>query len=164
MVTYYPLAVGNSWTYMMKDGITYTNTVTGADGSVFTTHNSFQDKSSVVRKDGDNYLTDAYEPGNFQITLKEGLQKGDTWDINYTANTISCIQTMTVKGTGISMEVNGKNYPDLLLVEGDMKMNMNGTVLSMNCQTQNYYAPGIGLVLTTSSYGDWFGLVSYELK
>ncbi len=93
MTTYYPLAIGNNWTYKMKDGNTFTNTVTAVNGNTFTMKNSMQDKPATLRKDGDVYWTDSYEVGNFQITLKDGLKKGDTWEIKYKANNIESILT-----------------------------------------------------------------------
>lgn len=71
---------------------------------------------------------------------------------------------MTVKEAGISKEVDGKTYQDVILVEGDMKMNVGGNLISANYLVQYYYASGVGLVLTTSSYGEWMGLISYQLN
>ena len=51
-----------------------------------------------------------------------------------------------------------------MLLEGDMKMSMNGRPLPMSYLVQYYYAEGIGLILTTASHGDAMGLVSCELK
>jgi hypothetical protein len=160
----YPLAQGNAWTYKQKDGNTWSNTVTAVNGSEFTMMNSAANKSTVTKKEGDNYLTDAFEPNNFQILLKDNLKAGDTWEIKFTANGIQSILVMTVKEAGISKEVEGKTYADVVLIEGDSKMNMNGNIMSLNFLTQYYYANNIGLILTTSSYGDYHGLVSYILN
>ena len=163
MSTYYPLAVGNTWTYRMADGNTFTNTVTAADGDQFTMQNSMQDKLQYVKKDGSTYLADNFEAGNFQVLLKDDLQAGDTWQISYMANNFENLLDMTVLESGISKEVNGTTYDDVLLIEGDMKMNMNGQIMPLNYKVQYYYAPDIGLILTTSSHGDEMGLTSYEV-
>ncbi|MFI5172904.1 MAG: hypothetical protein ACHQFW_10965 [Chitinophagales bacterium] len=160
----YPLNAQNSWTYKQKDGSTYTNSVTAANGNEFTMLNSAANKSTLVKKDGNDYITDAYEPNNFQIFLKEGLKAGDTWEIKFTANGIQSILVMTVKEAGITKEVEGKNYNDVIMIEGESKMNMNGNLMSLNFFTQFYYANNIGLILTTSSYGDYHGVISYSLN
>lgn len=164
MSTYYPLAVGNTWTYRMADGNTFTNTVTAADGDQFTMQNSMQDKLQYVKKDGSTYLADNFEAGNFQVLLKDDLQAGDTWQVSYMANNFENLLDMTVLEAGTSKEVNGTMYDDVLLIEGDMKMKMNGQIMPLNYKVQYYYAPNIGLILTTSSHGDEMGLTSYEVQ
>ena len=164
MTTYYPLTVGNTWTYKMKDGKTFTNTVIGGDGVNFTMQNTSQPAPQNVRKNGDTYLTDSYEAGNWQVLMKDSLKKGDAWDIKYKANGIDTVLKMTVKDTGLSKEVEGKTYQNVALLEGDMKMMMNGKPIPMTYLVQYYYAEGIGLILTTASHGEAMGLVSYQLK
>ncbi|MFZ6027685.1 MAG: hypothetical protein ACOYYS_08225 [Chloroflexota bacterium] len=164
MTTYYPLTVGNCWTYTMKDGSNYTNAVTGVDGNIFTMKTSNLDRPQLVRKDGDAYWADNYEAGNFQLILKDGLKVGDSWEIKYKANTIDNILTMTVKEVGVTKQVNGHSYPNVAVVEGDLKMNVAGNLMPANYQVQHYYADGVGLVLTTTSYGDTIPLTACELK
>lgn len=162
--TYYPLAVGNTWTYRMKDGKTFTNTVTGADGASFAMFNSLMGANSIVKKEGDAYLTDAFQAGTWQVSMKENLKKGDTWNVAFTANGIDTTLIHTVKEAGISKEVEGKTYSDVVLIEAESKMSMNGNPIPMQFFTQYYYAKGVGLVLTTTSTGDAMPLVSCELK
>jgi len=163
MSTYYPLAVGNTWTYRMADGNTFTNTVTAAEGDQFTMQNSMQDKLQYVKKDGSTYLADNFEAGNFQVLLKDDLQAGDAWQVSYMANNFENLLDMAVLESGISKEVNGTTYDDVMLIEGDMNMNMNGQIMPLNYKVQYYYAPDVGLILTTSSHGDEMGLTSYEV-
>ena len=160
----YPLATGNTWTYKQKDGSTWSNSVIEAKGDEFIMNNSVQNKNSVMKKQGNDYLTDAFEANNFQPLLKDNLKAGDSWQINFSANGIQSILDMKVKEAGISKEVEGKTYNNVVMIEGESKMNMNGNIMPLNFFTQYYYADGIGLILTTSSYGDYHGLVSYELK
>lgn len=160
----YPLANGNAWTYKMKDGNTYSNTVTGVDGDVFTMLNSAANLASQVKFDGSNYSTNAYTAGKFDVFLKENPAVGDTWEIHFTANTIQSILVMTVRETALTQEVEGKTYQNVVMLEADSKMNMNGNIMSLNFITKYYYAPGTGLILTTSSYGDYHGLVACDLK
>ena len=164
MTTYYPLAVGNVWTYRLKGDETFTNTVTATDGKRFTMQNSMQPQPRYVQKDGDTYLTDNYEVGNFQVLMKDNLKKGDAWDIKYSANGIDSVLKMSVIDTGLSKEVEGQTYQNVMSLEGDMKMSMNGKPVPMNYRVQYYYAEGVGLILTTASHGDAMGLISYELK
>ncbi len=164
MTTYYPLAVGNTWTYKMKDGKTFTNTVISGDGVNFTMQNTSQPAPQNARKNGNTYLTDSYEAGNWQVLMKDSLQTGDVWDITYKANGIDTVLKMTVKDTGLSKGVEGKTYQNVALLEGDMKMSMNGKPIPMTYLVQYYYAQDIGLILTTASHGEAMGLIAYELK
>jgi len=164
MSALYPLNAGNKWTYKMKDNNVFTNEVTKADNGKYTMFNSMIKKDQFVKIDGDNYLADNFEEGNFQIFLKENLKTGDSWEIKYKANSIDNIVVMTVKGTGSTHEVYGKTYNNVVMIEGEMKMNVNGNIMPINYFTQYYYAKGIGLILTTSSAGDYMGFVSYEIK
>ena len=161
---YYPLAIGNTWTYKMKDGKTFTNRVTSADGTTFSMSNSLTPAATHVKKEGDNYLTDSFEAGKWLVMLKDNLKKGDTWQVEFTANGFNSILTYTVKDTDISKEVEGKTYNDVPFLESDSKLNMNGNIISMNFLTQYYYAKGVGLILTTSSHGDAMPLTSFEIK
>ena len=160
----YPLAVGNSWTYKMKDGNTYTNSITGLEGQHYIMLNSASNIASKVYVDGNNYMTNAYTPDQFQPFLKDGAAVNDTWEIHFTANGIQSILVMTVREINSSIEVEGKTYSQVLLLEAESKMNMNGTIMSLNFITKYYYAAGTGLVLTTSSYGDYHGLIDSQLK
>ncbi len=162
-MNYYPLAANNEWQYKQKDGSTYTNRVTGASGNDFTMHNSAAGTSSIVRKEGDALVTDALETGNFQQWISADPQPGQTWEVKFKANGLDCILVMTVKEAGISKEVEGKTYDNVLCIEGENKLIMNGSLMPLNFFTQYYYADGVGLVLTTSSAGDSHALVNYSL-
>jgi hypothetical protein len=93
-------------------------------------------------------------PGNFQVWLKDDMKKGDTWEAAFTANGLNSIMEFTVKDTGTSKQVVGKTYPDVIMLEAESKIDMNGNRISTNFCTQYYYAKGVGLILTTSSLGD----------
>jgi hypothetical protein len=163
---YYPLAPGNTWTYRQSDGNTFTNTVTSADPSVpgrFTMVNSVLNKDQFIRKEGAAYQTDSFETGNFQVLLRDDLNAGDTWDIMFKANGLDSVLAMKVKEKGISMEIEGKTFENLLVLEGESKILMSGNLMSINFFTQYYYAPGVGLVLTTTNSKDSMSLVSWKL-
>lgn len=164
MATYYPLAVGNSWTYGMADGSTFTNSVTANEGDAFTMTNSLQPDPQNVRRDGPAVLSDHFEAGNFQILVRDDLSSGDTWDIAYTANTIDKVLTMTVKGKGGSKDVNGTTFNNVMELERVMNMTMNGNAIPSNYVVQYFNADGVGLILTTSSMGDDMPLISCELN
>ncbi len=162
--SYYPLALGNAWTYKMKDGRTYTSTITDADGATFTVHTTLVNTTARIRKVGNEYQTDGIEAGKWLATFKEGLKKGDTWQIEFKANGIDSALVYTVKEIGIGKEAEGKSYSDVMFIEAESKMSMNGNPIPMKYLTQYYYAKGVGLILTTSSAGDEHALTSYELK
>jgi hypothetical protein len=164
MAVFYPLAVGNSWTYKTKDNVTFINSVTALKAGVYSVTCNMADRIVFMKKEGDAYLADTYEAGNFQQVIGDGLKKGDSWEIRYRANNIDDLLAMAVKETGITKEVHGIAYNDVLMVEGDLKMVISGNMIPANYQVQHYYAAGIGHVLTTSSYGDHMGLVGHVLK
>jgi hypothetical protein len=163
MADYYPLATGNEWTYKQKDGTTYSNKVTASNGNEYSMHNSAANTGSKLKTDGNTITTDALEAGNFQEWLKNDLKPGDSWEITFKANGLDCILVMTAKESGISKEVEGRSYSNILLVEAENKIIMNGNLLPLNFFTQYYYADGVGLVLTTSSAGDIHSLVDHKL-
>ncbi|MDQ3018171.1 MAG: hypothetical protein M3R25_15775 [Bacteroidota bacterium] len=103
-------------------------------------------------------------PGNYQLWLKDNLQVGEIWDATFTANGLNSIMAFTVKETGITKDVGGKTYTDVMMLEAESKINMNGNLISTNFFTQYYYAKGVGLILTTSSMGDEQVLKSYSLS
>ncbi len=164
MANFYPLAAGNEWQYKQKDGSTYINRVTTANGNDYQMHNSAVSTSSTMRAVDQRYSTDAMEAGNFQVWLGNDLKKGDSWEVQFKANGLDCILIMTVKETNMTKEVEGKNYLDVLFIEAESKIIMNGTLMPLNFFTQYYYADGIGLILTTSAAGDSHALVSYKLN
>jgi len=163
MMQYYPLAHGNKWEYKMKDGSTYTNSVTAIDGSIITMKNSTVPDPSRVKVENGVMYNELMAPGNYQLWLKDNLQKGETWDATFTANGLNSIMAFTVKETGISKEVDGKTYNDVVLLESESKINMNGSLISTNFLTQYYYAKSVGLIMTTSSMGDVHSLLHFEL-
>lgn len=161
---FYPLAIGNKWTYSNKNGEGFTNSVTGIENAGFSMMNSFTNSGSVIRLEGFNYETDSFEAGNFQTLLREAAKPGDSWEVRFKANTLDNIMVMTVKETGATKEVNGKTFNNVMLVESESKINMNRNIMTLNYFTQYYYSYGVGLILTTSSMGEEFGLTSFELK
>lgn len=164
MANYYPLAANNEWQYKQKDGSTYVNKITAATGNDFSMNNSFANTNSVVKTDGNIITTDALEAGNFQQWLANDLKAGDSWEVKFKANGLDCLLIMTVKETGISKEVEGKTYNNVMMIEGENKIIMNGNLMPLNFFTQYYYADGIGLVLTTSSAGDSHALIDSKLN
>lgn len=164
MKNYYPLAAHNEWQYQQKDGSTYTNKVTTANGNEYTMHNSAANTSSVVRKDGNLMTTDALEAGNFQHWLTNDMKVGDHWTVTFKANGLDCLLLMTVKDVLSSKEVSGKVYNDVACIESESQIIMNGSPMKLNFFTQYYYADGVGLILTTSSVGDEHALTAYKLN
>jgi hypothetical protein len=164
MKNYYPLAAQNEWHYQQKDGSTYTNKVTAVNGHEYTMHNSAANTSSQVRVNGDLVETDALEKGIFQPWLHAVMETGTKWTIPFKANGLDCLLLMTVKETGMSKEVSGTVHHNVICIEAESQIIMNGSQMSLNFFTQYYYADGIGLILTTSSAGDTHALTHYKLN
>jgi hypothetical protein len=163
MKNYYPLALNNEWQYRQKDGTSYTNKVTALNSDEYTMHNSAANTSSVVKMDNNQMLTDGLEKGNFQLWLPGDLEVGKKWVVSFKANGLDCLLLMTVKEAGISKEVSGKVYNDVVCIEAESQIIMNGSQMPLNFFTQYYYAKGVGLILTTSSAGDIHELTEYKL-
>ncbi|MFN8289374.1 MAG: hypothetical protein U0U70_03835 [Chitinophagaceae bacterium] len=163
MMNYYPLATGNRWEYKQKNGNTYHNEVTAVDGNMVTMQNSTLPAPAHVKIENGVMYNELVEPGNFQLWLKDDLKKGESWEATFSANGLDSLMALSVKETGISKEVEGKNYNDVVMVEAESKIKMNGNLISLNYFSQYYYAKGVGLILTTSSDGDFHALTSYQL-
>jgi hypothetical protein len=161
---FYPLAPGNTWEYQLKDGTTYTNTVVSIDGNIATLQSNVVPAPTHIKLENGTMYNELVTPGNYQLWLKDDLQQGETWEASFTANGLDSILVMTVKESGMSKEVGGKTYNDVLMVEAESKISMNGNLMSTNFFTQYYYAKNVGLILTTSSMGDEHALQSYSLN
>lgn len=164
MKNYYPLALHNEWHYKQKDGSTYINRVTAASGSEFTMHNSAANTSSMVRMDNNQMTTDGLEKGNFQLWIPGDLEVGKKWVVSFKANGLDCLLLMTAKETDSSKEVSGRTFSDVVCIEAESQIIMNGSQMPLNFFTQYYYAAGVGLILTTSSAGDIHKLTDYKLN
>ncbi|CAN5344446.1 hypothetical protein BH10BAC1_BH10BAC1_18490 [soil metagenome] len=148
----------------MKDGAFYTNSVTTSTGPTeFTMVNSMINKNQLMRKEGDAYLTDAFEDGTINTLLKDNVTVGETWEIKFKANTLDSILVMTVKELNTTKEVNGKSYTNVMMIEAESKIIMNETLMPLNFFTQYYYSKGVGLIMTTSSMGDAQSLVEFKV-
>jgi len=159
----YPLAVGNSWTYRMKDGRTYTNAIFAENDGVFSASDTLTQQVASITRRGDELLVYRPEYGQWVVLLNDQPQPGDTWQYAYRANGVDTDLVHVVKNVGQAFEVEGKVYQDVMLVEAESKMSMNGKPIPMQFFTQYYYARGVGLVLTTTSSGDAMPLVACEL-
>src|SRR5690349_14945779 len=107
MTQFYPLAPGNTWEYKMKDGSTYTNSITGIDGSVVTLKSTAAPEPTRIKLENGTIYNELMTPGNYQQWLRDDLQKGDSWEAAFTANGLNSIMAFTVKETGITKDVNG---------------------------------------------------------
>jgi hypothetical protein len=170
MKNYYPVSAGNLWTYKKKDGNTYTNMITSVNGSEFSMTNT--DANGVNESNNkieNNFLmSDVYEEGRMQPNLKLDGQVGDTWEVNFKANNFDNVLVYVVKEMLAEKAVEGKNYTDIMVVQAESKMIVNGNLMSINFFTTYYYAAGVGLILTTLALGenvnDEQALVNYQLN
>ncbi len=164
MLQYYPLAPGNKWEYKSKDGSLYTNSVVSVNGPIVTMKNSTVPDNTLVKVENGIMYNELLAKDNYQLWLKDDLNLGETWDATFTANGLNSIMAFTVKETGITKEVDGKTYHDVVMLESESKINMNGNLISTQFFTQYYYAKSVGLIMTTSSMGDVHTLQNYVLN
>lgn len=149
---YYPLAVGNTWTYKHYSGEKMVTTINSMDNDgVFLMSNSLNPINTGTKKINGEYFSDGLEKGNMQLILKDNLLLGDTWEAKFKANGIDCVYKYTVKEILPSKTVEGKEYKNVAMVELDSCYLINGNLMSMNAFTQTYYAKGVGGILTTTS-------------
>jgi hypothetical protein len=162
---YFPLQPGNSWTYRMANGATFTNTVDRheSDGS-YRLHSTALSSEVTMYYDGDNYRTDSFQPGNIQIILRDQAAVGDSWEVDFVSNGLRNLFCMEVKELRETMDVEGHTYTDVMLLEGESKLVIETEVMRVDFFTQYYYAKDVGLILTTSSRGDYLPLISYDLS
>jgi hypothetical protein len=164
-LSFYPLVTGNVWTYKSNDGNTYTNQVVGYDSSAnrYSMSNSTSVRPVIVYEDEHGMHSDSFEAGKFVMMLKARPRQGDAWNVIFHANGLQNKLEMKVLEVGKTIEVEGKTYRDVVVVDAESKMFVNNAWMSINFRTQYHYAPGIGLILTTSSYGDSQALVDCRL-
>jgi hypothetical protein len=149
---YYPLAVGNTWTYKHYSGEKMVTTINSMDNDgTFLMSNSLNPINTGTKKINGEYFSDGLEKGNMQLILKDNLVLGDTWEAKFKANGIDCVYKYTVKEILPSKTVEGKEYKNVAMVELDSCYLINGNLMSMNAFTQTYYAKGVGGILTTTS-------------
>jgi hypothetical protein len=168
---YCPLSVGSRWTYAQASGGLYSNTITGVvpgtHGGYVMVNSVFQ-REQHLRKEGITYFADHFEAGNFQVLLREDLKVGDSWDIAYKANGFHNILTMSVREVNALRIVSGVTYRNILVLEGESKVNRDGGIVPLNVLTRYYYARSIGLVLSEIMHQgsplDQHALVAVELR
>jgi hypothetical protein len=164
-VPLYPLAPANVWTYRTKDGTTYTNEVTAFDAASgrFTMTNSTSPRQVTVYVDDQGMHSDAYEEGKFVMVLTANPKPGDTWQIKFHANGFENILEATIKQVGATVTVGDTSYSEVVILECESKMLVNGSWMALNYFTRYHYATGVGLILTTSSHGDHQALIEHVL-
>ncbi len=162
--SFYPIQTGNSWTYSLSTGGTSTNEITETGADYYVVKSSVSDKLTRVKLENGKHISDSFEEGNFQTVFIDNAQVGDSWEINYKANGIDSVLKMKVLGIQANKEIEGKNYQDVMLIEGESVFSMNGNEIPSGMKTQYYYAKNVGAVLTTSSLGDYMPLVEYKLN
>lgn len=179
---YYPLSIGNNWTYdgntaQAKDeqGVVYDAkiniNVEGCDpAGNFMISNPYVTYKVAIKKVNDDYFSDNLEQGNMLLFLKDNLKPGDSWEVKYkgAGGMIDTITVYNVKEVLANKEVNGVDYKDVVMIESENKYVVAGNAVSMNMFTQTYYAKGIGQILTTTggayNLASSTPLLSHQLK
>jgi hypothetical protein len=163
---YYPLAIGNTWIHNFGGDKMITIIESCNDAGEFTVSNSLNPVKGIMKKINGEYFTDGMT--GRQSVLKDDLKLGETWKNKFKAPSgLDTVYVYTVKEILPSKTVGGKEYNDVVMIELDSKYVINDVETSMNAFTQNYYARGVGMILTTTSgvIGNTeTPLLSYELK
>ncbi len=162
--SFYPIQTGNRWKYSLSTGGDTTNEITESGTDYYIIKSSSSEKSTRVKLENGKHISDSFEEGNFQTVFIDNAQVGDSWEINYKANGIDSILKMKVLEIQPNKEIEGKNYQDVMLIEGESVFSMNGNEIPSGMKTQYYYAKNVGAVLTTSSLGDYMPLVECKLN
>ena|SRR5690554_6487640 len=162
--SYYPLQTGNHWHYRFSNGDEYTLKIISEENGTYQMHNSFDDTTTPVKKEGHKIYGTVAGSKEMKEHLSETMQVGDTWEFSYQANGIDNVLRHKVKEKLSSVDVNGKTYKDVFVVEAELLMLISGNLTSINYLTQYYYAKGVGNILTTTSQGDRIELVAYQVS
>ncbi len=166
--TYYPLAVGNKWTYDFGGQEMITTIESCNDAGEFTTVTSLNPVKSIMKKSNGEYFSDALQPGQMFMLLKDDMKAGDTWQVKFKAPSgLDTVYVYTVKEILPSKIIGEKEYKDIAAVELDSKYVINGVETSMNAFTLTFYAKGIGPILTTTTGvigNNSYPLLSYKLN
>lgn len=162
--SYYPLKTGNHWKYQFSNGDEYTLKIISEENGIYQMHNSFDDTTTPIKREGSKILGVVAGSNELKERLNEDLLVGDTWEFEYQANGIDNVLRHSIKDQLSYLEVNGKTYQDVLVVEAELLMVISGNLTAINYFTQYYYAKGVGNILTTTSQGDRIELVAYQVS
>jgi hypothetical protein len=151
---YFPMAKGNIWNYAgALPYSTFINKDTLIGGILYYKVETSQGGASYITKNGDDYeIIDPTSTGSWasNIFLKEAGVVGDYW--NYSLNTYGpgYVQTneytFSIFGTLPSMIVNGITYNDILVIDNDLDLYIDGYYYRSVNDTRYYYAKGVGLI------------------
>jgi hypothetical protein len=145
---YYPLAVGNAWTYNLS-GQNMVSTVENVDSDgAFIMSSSLNSAKSSVKKLNGEYFGDGYEKGNMQMILKDNLILDDKWDVKFKSNDFDCICKYTVKEFLPSKTVEGVEYKNVVVVEIENFVLIEGDFVMVTIPEEICYAKGIGKVFS----------------
>ncbi len=169
---YFPLAVDNEWNY--EGAMEYKNFIDGTeeiDGETYFNVVNDAGSSSLIRKSGDNYYAideTTYGDDKPHIILKEAASEGDSWNFEVETSsfgfTTTSKYTFTIHGKLSSMTVGGKTYEDILVIDNDLEVYMEGFLVSSLNDTRYYYSRGIGLIQSDLPTVGTVDLASYTVK
>ena len=126
---YYPLAVGNRWTYRLN-GIAHKQVTVEIQGQ--------QDGYFVDNQKG-QLAVDAYGLRDAKRYLLRGpLQEGHTWT---NVVSVSSTERYRILGVGVACQAPAGSFQGCVQVEGRNRMDANATLV--NTMT---FAPGVGIV------------------
>jgi hypothetical protein len=180
---YNPVTTGSTWTYQPNMGASYTLTATDRDTTamartykVFTSTNGINQYRS---KSGSDYYRYGLVPGlgaqGFEeLYLKDNQEVNAIWqatqNFNYPGLLIPLVATLkyTIKEKGITKNVSGNNFSDVIHIRLDIAVSGFGSVGGGDF----YYAAGVGLIessLLITAQGQVVGnatevLTSYNIK
>lgn len=175
---YQPLTVGSHWTYTSSGGsftLTVTSKDTVAQGRTYKVLSNSNGSNQYQAKNGTEY----YRFATFQGILPNGVEelylKADqnvngTWQLNIplvvSGVTLNITSKYSVVEKGISKQVQGKTYTDVVHIRQDLT-----SAFGNNGGGDHYYAKGIGLISSSlaitfpgQSFTETAELTAYEIK
>src|SRR5688500_1030603 len=132
-LSFYPLVTGNVWTYRSNDGYIYTNQVVGYDSGrdQYSMANSCAVRPVMVYEDAKGMYSDSFQAGQFVMMLKANPRQGDAWNVRFQANGLENKLEMKVFEVGKTIEVEGRTYRDVVVVDAESKMYVNNAWMSI---------------------------------
>lgn len=161
---YAPYTKGSSFSYMnvnsAKDTIRYTFTVSGdttingnvykivGNDSVFTCSNC---KDGIYTQVASILTFQGYSADDLRLTyLKDNAPAGTTWKDTITVSnggaTSSGILEYTITQKGITKNVNGKDFAEVIAVRMDAYAIILNNPVSVGTISTSYYGRGVGLI------------------
>lgn len=124
-----------------------------------------------MRKNGDDYLlidSVSYGDWNPIVILKEAASAGDSWEftqiIKNSGFTTTSEYTFSIFEKKSTLTINGVVYNDILVIDLDLDIYMEGSYIGSVNHSRYYYAKGVGLISSQIIGAENTNLKTYKVN